>query len=77
MINWAWSKRNTWLTFELGLILFYIRLGLIKRISQAEIPLEKYEYVLDLSVKQFVILLSPISLGHIMCGLCKTKHQCC
>ena len=37
-------------------------------------PLEKYEDVLELSVKQFVIQSSPISPGHIMCGLCKTKH---
>ena len=37
-------------------------------------PLEKYEDFLELSVRQFVIQPSPVSLGHIMFGLCKTKH---
>ena len=37
-------------------------------------PLEKHEDFLKLSVKQFVIQSSLISLGHIMCGLCKAKH---
>ena len=35
--------------------------------------LERYEDFLELSLKQFEIESSPISLGH-MCGLCKTKH---
>ena len=37
-------------------------------------PLETYEDFLELSVKQFVIQSSPISLGQIMCGVWKTKH---
>ena len=37
-------------------------------------PLENYEDFLELSVKQFVIQSSPISLGQIMCGVWKTKH---
>ena len=37
-------------------------------------PLENYEDFLELPVKQFVIQSSPISLDHIMCGLCKTKN---
>ena len=36
--------------------------------------LEKHEDFLEISIKQFVIQSSPISLVHIMCGLCKTKH---
>ena len=35
--------------------------------------LEKHEDFLKLSVKQFVIQSGPVSLGHIMYGLCKTK----
>ena len=31
--------------------------------------LEKYEDFLELTVKQFVIQSSPISLGQIMCGV--------
>ena len=37
-------------------------------------PLENYEYFLELSVKEFVIQLSPISLGQIMCGVWETKY---
>ena len=40
-------------------------------------PLEKWEEFLELPVKQFVIQSNPVSLGHIMYGLCKTKHSCC
>ena len=36
-------------------------------------PLEKYEHFLELSVKQFVIQSSPISLGQIMCGVSKNQ----
>ena len=36
--------------------------------------LENYEDFPELSVKQFVIQSSPISLGQIMCGVWKTKH---
>ena len=32
-------------------------------------PLEKYEYLLELSIKQFVIQSSPISLSQIICGV--------
>ena len=58
----------------LGLISLYNRLGLIKLNNQGEIPLEKYEDFLELTGKQYIMQSSPISLGHIMCGLCKTKH---
>ena len=58
-----------------GLILPYIGFGLIKWINQAEMPLEKYEDFLKF--KQFVIQSSPISLGHIMCGVWNTEHLCC
>ena len=37
-------------------------------------PLEKYEDFLELSIKQFVIQSSPISLDQIMCDVWKTKH---
>ena len=37
-------------------------------------PLEKYEDYFELSVKQFVIQPSSISLGQITCGLYKIKH---
>ena len=36
--------------------------------------LEKYEGVLELSIKQFVIQLSPTALGQIMCGVWNTKY---
>ena len=58
----------------LGLILLYIGIGLKKWINQEQMPLEKYEDFLKLSVKQFYKLQSntilqsnPISLGQIMC----------
>ena len=57
----------------LGLILLYIEPGLIKWINQAQMPIEKYEDFLELSVKQLVIQSSPISLGQIMCGVWRTK----
>ena len=53
----------------LGLILLYIGVGLKKWINQEQMPLEKYEDFLELSVKQFVIQSNPISLGQIMCGV--------
>ena len=46
--------------------------GLIKLINQAELSLEKYEDALEWSVKQYVMQLSPTSLGQIMCDLWKT-----
>ena len=58
----------------MGFIFLQIGLGLKKWIDQEKIPLEKYEDFLELSVKQFVIQLSPISLGYMMCGVWKTKH---
>ena len=58
----------------LGLILLYIGLGLIKWNNQAEMPLEKYEDFLELSVKQLVIQSSPISLGQIISGVWKIKY---
>ena len=57
----------------LGLILLYIEPGLSKWINQAQMPIEKYEDFLELSVKQLVIQSSPISLGQIMCGVWRTK----
>ena len=42
---------------------------MIKLINQAEMPLQKYEDFLELSVKQLVIQPSPIFLGQIMCGV--------
>ena len=46
--------------------------GLIKLVNQAKLSLEKCEDVLELSVKQYVMQLSPTSLGQIMCDLWKT-----
>ena len=37
-------------------------------------PIENYEDFIKLSLKLFVIQSSPISQGHIMHGLCKTKY---
>ena len=36
-------------------------------------PLENYEDSLELSVKQFVIKSSPVSLVHMVCGLYRTR----
>ena len=47
------SKSLNYVT-GLGLILLYIGAGLKKLINQEEMPLEKYEDFLELSVKQFV-----------------------
>ena len=58
----------------LGLLLLQIGVGLKKLINQEEMPLEKYEGFLELSVKQFIIQSNPISLGQITCGIWKTKH---
>ena len=58
----------------LGLILLSVGLGLKKWINQEEMPLENYEDFLELFVKEFVIQLSPISLGQTMCGVWETKH---
>ena len=55
----------------LGLILVYIRVGLKKWTNQEEMPLEKCEDFLGLSVKQFVVQSNPISLSQIMCGVWK------
>ena len=57
----------------LGLILVYIGVGLKKWINQEEMPLEKYEDFIELSVKQFVIQSNPISLGQILCGVRKSN----
>ena len=57
------------------LILPYIEFGWIKWINQAEMQLEKYEDFLEF--KQFVIQSRPVSLGHVMCGVWKTKYLCC
>ena len=46
---------------------------LIKWINQGEMSLEKYEDLLELSVKQFVMQSSPSSLGQIMWGVWKIK----
>ena len=43
-------------------------------VNQEKMPLENYEDFLELSVKQFVIQSSPVSLGQIMCIVWKTKH---
>ena len=58
----------------LGLILLQIGLELKKWINQEEMPLEKYEDFLELSVKQFVMQSSPVSLGQIMFWVWKAKH---
>ena len=47
--------------------------GLIKWINQGKMSLEKYEDLLELSVKQFVMQSSPSSLGQIMWGMWKIK----
>ena len=55
--------KNTWTNLQ-NLDLFYY--------SQAEMLLEKYENLLELSVKQLVIqssLASSISLGQTVCGV--------
>ena len=57
----------------LGLILVYIGVGLKKWINQEEMPLEKYEDFIELSVKQFVIQSNLISLGQILCGVRKSN----
>ena len=85
-IGHGFEKYSNYLT-GLGLIFWYIRLekcyyysywtyfdmgcGLIKLINQAELSLEKYEDALEWSVKQYVMQLSPTSLGQIMCDLWK------
>ena len=48
--------------------------GLIKWINQGEMSLEKYEDLLELSVKQFVMQSSPSCLGQIMWGVWKNKY---
>ena len=40
-------------------------------------PLEKYEDFLELSVEEFVILSSSISLGQMICRVWKTKYKSC
>ena len=61
----------------MNLFWFYYTLdldcGLIKWINQGEMSLEKYEDLLELSVKQFVMQSSPSSLGQIMWGVWKIK----
>ena len=47
--------------------------GLIKWINQGEMSLEKYEDLLELSVKQFVMQSSLSFLGQIMWGVWKIK----
>ena len=63
--------KNTWTTYftELGLILLYIGLGLIKLINQSCMLLEKYEEFHELSVEQLFIQSSPVPLGQVMCGV--------
>ena len=51
----------------------YLDCGLIKWINQGRMSLEKYEDLLELSVKQFVMQSSPSSLGQIMWGVWKIK----
>ena len=58
----------------LGLILSYIRLGFLKLINQAEMPSEKCEDFLELSIKQLVIQLSPVYQCQIKCGALKLKY---
>ena len=65
--NW---KRSGYLT-GLRLILLWVGLGLKNWINQEAMSLEKYEGFLELSVEQFVIQSSPISLGQIMWGVWK------
>ena len=43
-------------------------------VNQEKMPLENYEDFLELSVKQFIIQSSPVSLGQIMRIVWKTKH---
>ena len=57
----------------LGLILLCIGLGSIKWNNQAEMPLEKYEDCLEISVKQSLIQSSPTCLGQ-MFGVWKTNQ---
>ena len=44
----------------------------LNELIKQELLLEKYEDVLELSIKQYVMQLSPTSLGQIMCDLWKT-----
>ena len=44
-------------------------MDLLNELIKQELLLEKYEGVLELSIKQYVMQLSPISLGQIMCDL--------
>ena len=61
------SLTGLWLYYTLDLVC-----GLIKWINQAELLLEKYDDVLELSVQQYVMQLSPTSVGQIMSDLWKT-----
>ena len=61
-----------WILYDNGLRPERVKLK--KWIDQEEMPLEKNEDFLELSVKKFVIQSSSISLGWIMCGVWKTKH---
>ena len=58
-----------------GLILPYIEFEWIKWINQAEMQLEKCEDFLEF--KQFAMQSSPVSLGHVLCGVWKIKYLCC
>ena len=44
-------------------------MDLLNELIKQELLLEKYEDVLELSIKQYVMQLSPTSLGQIMCDL--------
>ena len=48
--------------------------GLIKWINEGEMSLEKYEDLLELYARQFVIQSSPSSLGQIIWGVWKIKR---
>ena len=50
-------------------------LGLNKLIDQEEKSLEKYEDFPELSIEQFLIKSSPVSLGQIMRDVWKTKRE--
>ena len=65
---WTAGLDPFWFYYILGL-----DCGLIKWINEGEMSLEKYEDILELSVKQFVMKSSLASLGQIMWGVWKTK----
>ena len=70
IICWSWTNlKKLGLPYWSGIDFVINWTWSEEGINEKEMPLEKYENFLKLSVKQFVIQLSPISLGQVMCGV--------